>query len=164
MKAEAKKIEDPRPNLAPCERAFRIALTAHAGQEDKAGAPYLLHAVRVASRLEDGTERIAALLHDVVEDTPLTLDDLRAAGIPEEAVRLVDLLTKRPGESRSAYCRRLEGDPAARRIKLADLEDNLDVRRLRRVTARDARRLNGYLRVWRRLKALEARAAGMKGG
>ena len=82
----------------PLERAIVIAVEAHAGQKDKAGFAYVLHPLRVMMALDDPLERIAAVLHDVVEDTPWTLDDLRAAGIPEEAVRLVDFVTEREDE------------------------------------------------------------------
>ena len=142
------------PEPTPLERAMKIALEAHAGQKDKAGAPYVLHPLRLMLALEDPVERIAAVLHDVVEDTPWTLDDLRTAGIPEEAVRLVDRVTEREGEeSKEAYYGRILEDPAAVRIKLADLDDNLDVRRLPEMTPEDTRRTNGYLGWRRRLMA-----------
>lgn len=142
-------------NSNALEIAVRLASEKHAGQTDKAGAPYILHPLRLMMRMETDTARIAAVLHDVVEDTPTTLDDLRAAGIPEEAVRLVDLLTHRPGEARTAYYQRLMVDPAARRIKLADLEDNMDVRRLSQLTPKDIARLARYRHWWGRLKAMD---------
>ena len=145
---KAKGTENKRRKPSLLEQAMGIALKAHAGQPDKAGSPYILHPLRVMLALDRIEERIAGVLHDVVEDTPLTLDDLRAAGIPEEAVRLVDLLTRRPGQGKRDYYRRIRPDPAARRIKLADLDDNLDARRLRRITARDARRMDRY-RAWK---------------
>ncbi len=137
------------------ETAIRLAVEKHAGQRDKAGAPYVLHPLRLMMRMDTDVARIAAVLHDVVEDTPTTLEDLRAAGVSGEAVRLVDLLSRGPGMSKTAYYRRLAGDPTARRIKLADLEDNMDVRRLRRITERDARRLARYRRWWGWLKRVD---------
>lgn len=144
------------------EKAIAWALRAHAGQRDKAGAPYVLHPLRVMFAVEGVTARIAAVLHDVVEDTPTTLADLEAAGMPADAVRRVDLLTRRPGQGKTGYYRRLAADSVARSIKLADLEDNLDVRRLRRITARDARRLARY-RAWRK-RLLDAGWPAGRGG
>ena len=137
----------------PLETAIRLAVEKHTGQRDKAGAPYVLHPLRVMFAVEGEAARIAAVLHDVVEDTPVKPDDLRAAGIPEDAVRLVGLLTRFLGQSKAAYYKALAADPTARAIKLADLEDNMDIRRLRRVTPRDARRLGRYRRWWGWLKA-----------
>lgn len=137
------------------ELAIRLASGKHTGLTDKAGAAYILHPLRVMFAVEGTTARIAAVLHDVVEDTPTTLEDLKAAGIPEEAVRIVDLLTRRPGQSKTAYYRRLAVDPTARAIKLADLQDNMDLRRLPRVTPRDACRFARYRRWWGWLKAAE---------
>lgn len=146
----------------PIELAIRIAAEQHAGQKDKAGACYIMHPLRLMMRMNTDTARIAAVLHDVVEDSSITLDDLREAGIPSEAVRVVDLLTRRPGQGKEAYYRRLGSDGVARAIKLADLEDNMDVRRLRRVTPRDCRRMSRYRYWWGRLASLE-RAAGRRG-
>lgn len=142
------RVRPPAPSRDPLETAIAIAADAHAGQRDKSGAPYILHPLRVMMALEDPIERIAAVLHDTVEDSPRTLENLLSAGIPAEAVRLVDLLTRRPKQGKRAYYARLIGDPAARRIKLADLNDNMDARRLRQITQRDTRRIDRY-RVWR---------------
>jgi len=158
MKGGTQGTENKRRKPSLQEKALKIALKAHAGQGDKAGNPYILHPLRVMLALDREEERIAAVLHDVVEDAkpPMSLDDLRAAGIPEEVVRLVDLLTHRRGQGKREYYGRIIADPAARRIKLADLDDNLDARRLRRITARDARRMDRY-RVWRK-RLLRAQA------
>jgi (p)ppGpp synthase/HD superfamily hydrolase len=137
------------------EEAIRIAVEAHRGQHDRAGAPYILHPLRMMFRVQTDAERMAAVLHDVVEDSAWTLDDLRARGIPHEVVEAVDHLTRRPGESYEAFVERAAAHPVARRVKIADLEDNLDVRRIGNVGESDAERLNRYLRAWRRLTADE---------
>ncbi|HET7464675.1 MAG TPA: HD domain-containing protein [Longimicrobium sp.] len=137
------------------EEAIRIAVEAHRGQKDRAGAPYILHPLRMLFRVQTDAERMAAVLHDVVEDTAWTLDDLRARGFPAEVVDAVDHLTRRPGESYEQFVGRAATHPVARRVKLADLEDNLDVRRIGAVTGADAERLNRYLAAWRRLTAGE---------
>jgi (p)ppGpp synthase/HD superfamily hydrolase len=137
------------------EEAIRIAVEAHRGQKDRAGAPYILHPLRMLFRVHTDAERMAAVLHDVVEDTAWTLDDLRARGFPAEVVDAVDHLTRRPDESYERFVDRAAAHPVARRVKLADLEDNLDLRRIGTVSEEDAERLNRYLRAWRRLTAEE---------
>jgi (p)ppGpp synthase/HD superfamily hydrolase len=141
--------------MAHLEEAIRNAVEAHRGQKDRAGAPYILHPLRMMLRAQTDAERMAAVLHDVVEDTAWTLDDLRARGFPAEVLAAVDALTRRPGEDYDAFVERAAADPIARRVKLADLEDNLDLGRLDRVTADDLERLERYRRAHRRLSAGE---------
>ncbi|MFL5385827.1 MAG: HD domain-containing protein [Longimicrobiaceae bacterium] len=139
--------------MADLEEAIRIAVEAHRGQKDRAGAPYVLHPLRMMLRVRTDAERMAAVLHDVVEDTAWTLDDLRARGFPDEVLEAVDRLTRRPGEPYDAVVERAAAHPVARRVKLADLEDNLDLRRLEEVSAEDLERLGRYLLAHRRLSA-----------
>ncbi|WP_163996191.1 HD domain-containing protein [Pyxidicoccus caerfyrddinensis] len=134
------------------EAALALAVEAHRGQRDKAGQPYILHPLRVMMRLETDAERTVAMLHDVVEDTPWTLERLREAGYPEDVLRALDALTRRDGETYEAFIERLRPDALARRVKLADLEDNMDVRRLTAVTPKDAERLARYRAAWSRLR------------
>lgn len=136
---------------ADLEAAIALAVGAHRGQKDRAGAPYILHPLRVMFRVETDAEKIAAVLHDVVEDTGWTLDALRAEGYPEEVVEAVDHLTRRDGESYGEFVRRAAAHPVARRVKIADLEDNMDVRRTGNVTEKDVERLTRYHRAWRSL-------------
>src|SRR5215213_8186221 len=131
--------------MADLEEAIRVAVEAHRGQQDRAGAPYVLHPLRTMLRLRTDAERMAAVLHDVVEDTAWTLDDLRARGFPAEVVDAVDGLTRRPGEAYDAFVERAAAHAVAKRVKLADIEDNLDLRRMDRVEARDLDRLGRYL-------------------
>ena len=137
------------------EDAIALAVEAHRGQRDKAGQTYILHPLRVMMRLETETERMVAVLHDVVEDSPWTLERLRGLGYPEEVLGALDCLTKREGETYEAFIERLLPNPLARRVKRADLEDNLDVRRLPAVTAKDAERLARYRAAWARLREAE---------
>lgn len=134
------------------EDAIALAVEAHRGQRDKAGQTYILHPLRVMMRLDTDAERMAAILHDVVEDTPYTLERLRELGYPEEVLGALDCLTKREGESYEAFVERILPHPLARRVKLADLEDNMDVRRLPAVGAKEAERLTRYRAAWARLK------------
>lgn len=122
------------------EAAVRFAATAHQGQTDKAGAPYIEHALRVAARLEDDTEKAAAVLHDVLEDTVTTETRLRAA-FSERVVRAVIVLTRRDGEPSEVYYERVRADSIALSVKYADIHDNLDPARLRLLDPAEALRL-----------------------
>ncbi len=135
------------------EDALQLATAAHRGQVDRNGAPYILHPLRVMLQLHTEAERIIALLHDVVEDTPHTLADLHAAGYPPDIVTVVDHLTRREQETYDAYITRVLQDPLACRIKLADLRDNMDPTRLKESGAAGLERLQRYQRAWERISA-----------
>lgn len=136
------------------EDAIQIAVRAHAGQKDKAGDPYILHPLRIMCRMKHETERIVAVLHDVVEDSSVTLDTLRAAGFSREIVLAVDCLTRRKGETYDLFVGRAAGNALSRTVKIADLEDNMDLRRISQITEEDLDRLQKYLINWRRLMNL----------
>ena len=133
--------------MATLERAIEIAAGAHAGQFDKAGQPYILHPLRVMLRLTSAHERMAAALHDVVEDTPVSLQQLVGEGFAPEVIAAVEALTKRPGESRMDAARRAAADPVARQVKLADNAENMDLSRIENPTERDFARLEEYKAV-----------------
>jgi (p)ppGpp synthase/HD superfamily hydrolase len=139
------------PELALLEKAIGIAVAAHRGQRDRYGPPYILHPLRVMGRVESAVEKIVAVLHDVPEDTQWTLADLKREGFPEEVLEALDCLTKRAGEPYQELVNRAAGNPLARRVKLADLEDNLDVRRFGQVGRAEAERLAKYLAAWQTL-------------
>lgn len=130
------------------EKAIALALEVHQGQEDRYGHPYILHPLHVMSQMETETEMVAAVLHDVIEDSQMTLDDLREAGFPPDVLEAVDLMTHRPEDSYESYVRKLKPHPIARKIKLADLQHNMDVRRMDHVQPEDAQRLEKYRRAW----------------
>jgi len=133
--------------MATLERALVIAAEAHQGATDKGGAPYILHPLRLMHQMTTVDERIVALLHDVVEDSPWTLDALRAEGFSEEVVLAVDSLTRREGETYEDFIKRGAVNPLARRVKLADIEDNMDLRRLGEIGEKDLERLQRYQRA-----------------
>lgn len=143
------------------ERAIALATEAHAGQTDKAGAPYILHPLRVMQALSSEQERIVGVLHDVVEDGgPVwTIDRLADEGFTTEVLEALRLVTKRPedeakdDETYFQFVRRTIVNPTARRVKMADIRDNLDVTRMPEVTERDRLRLNRYLKALRILQA-----------
>lgn len=133
--------------MSTLEEAIALAVRVHQGQKDKAGAPYILHPLRVMLAMDSEEAMMVAVLHDVVEDTPITLEDLRAMNFPETVVAAVDILTRRPEESYEAFIERVKVNPLARKVKLADLEDNMDLRRLQHVTDRDKQRWERYAKA-----------------
>lgn len=135
--------------MATLEDAILLAARSHRGQVDKAGAPYILHPLRVMMRCATPEAMMAAVLHDVVEDTAVTLDELRRQGFPEAVVRAVGLLTKQEGESYEAFIARVRTDAIASAVKIADLEDNMDVRRLADPQLGDLQRLQRYRAAYR---------------
>ncbi len=133
--------------MATLERAIAIAAQAHGGQLDKAGQPYILHPLRVMLRVHTPEQRIAAVLHDVVEDSDVTLADLAGEGFPPGVLAAVDALTKRPGETRLQAAHRAAADPIARVVKLADNAENMDLSRIPHSTAKDLARMEEYRQV-----------------
>jgi (p)ppGpp synthase/HD superfamily hydrolase len=107
------------------ELAIKIAVDAHQGQDDKAGQPYILHPLAVMLSVETTAEKIVAVLHDVVEDTSVSLDDLLENGLPPFIVKAVDAITKRKGEDYQTYLSRVCSDEIARSVKIKDIHHNL---------------------------------------
>ena len=130
--------------VATLERAIELAARAHAGQRDKGGHPYILHPLRVMMVMNTDAQRMAAVLHDIVEDTPVTFEDLLAEGFSVEVVDAVRALTKHTGETRVDAARRIVRNPVARAVKLADIADNMDLSRIPNPTTRDLERLREY--------------------
>jgi len=137
------------------ERAIAIAVEAHRGQKDKYGAPYILHPLRVMSRLQDTRAKTVAILHDVVEDSDWTFKDLKKEGFPKPILDALDCVTRRDDESYEQFVKRSASNLLARRVKLADLEDNMDLRRIPVLTEKDLQRLKKYHRAWNALNSDE---------
>ena len=129
------------------EDALALAAMAHKGQYDLAGAPYICHPMRVALAQTDERARIVAILHDTVEDTAMTYDDLAQAGFDDEIIAAVEALTKRLGEKRIDAAVRAKANPLALQVKLADVADNMNLARIGHPTAEDYARLKEYDRV-----------------
>ncbi|HEX8995020.1 MAG TPA: hypothetical protein VF812_03205 [Ktedonobacterales bacterium] len=145
-------------SIPTLEDAIVLAAQWHRGQmyPSMQGEPFILHPLRVMAQVESDAERMVAALHDVIEDTNCTLEDLRRLGYTERVVEAVDRLTHRDGEAYEAYIERIKDDPLARQVKLADLADNLaNNRRLAEVRANDAvhERIMRYERAIVRLGA-----------
>jgi (p)ppGpp synthase/HD superfamily hydrolase len=135
------------------EHAITLAVKIHQGQLDKYGQPYILHPLRVMFRLETELEQMVGILHDVVEDSDLTFADLRQMGYSEAVLAALDGVTRREDETYDEFVTRSQAQPVSRRVKLADLEDNMDLRRLSvQMTEQDFERLQRYRRAWERLR------------
>ena len=135
------------------QQAIALATEAHAGQVDRAGMPYITHPLRVMEACNTTEEKIAAVLHDVVEDTSVTLDDL-ATQFPPEIVEAIRCLTHLPEDTYEEYIGHVATNPIAVQVKLRDLTDNMDVRRLEAICEADAERLRKYLKAYKRLSRL----------
>lgn len=135
------------------DRAITIATKAHRGQKEKNGRPYIEHPMRVMEGCTSTDARIAAVLHDVIEDSPgYTIDTLKAEGFSPNVITAVILLTKSKQEDYWDYLIRIKTNPIAREVKLADLRDNLDLGRIPRPTKRDLDRIEKYKNAMEFLK------------
>jgi len=126
------------------ERAIEIAAVAHRGQVDKAGQPYILHPLRVMLACKGDAARIAAVLHDVIEDTDWTPEALRAEGASEEILAALDAVTKREGEGYPDFVKRAARNPIGCEVKIADLQDNMDLSRITSPSDADLIRVERY--------------------
>ncbi|MCM0759955.1 HD domain-containing protein [Sporomusa sphaeroides DSM 2875] len=133
-------------------KAFELAKTAHTGQVDKSGKPYILHPITVAGMVDTEEEKIVALLHDVVEDTLVTLEELRHQGFSETIVAAVDVLTKRPGVDYADYIHQVKQNSLALTVKIADMTHNMDLSRIPNPTDKDYARIEKYKRALPELK------------
>lgn len=146
--------------MTTLNKAIQIAALVHEGQTDKAGAPYILHPLRMMMRQQTEAEMMTAVMHDVVEEsrnnppeTKWTLDRLREDGFSEEVVQALDGVTDREGESYDAFVERAALNPISRVVKIADLEDNMNMLRMSELRPKDLERLAKYHRSWHRLSA-----------
>lgn len=133
------------------DHAIKIAVDAHAGQLDRAGKPYILHPLRVMLAATTQDERIVGVLHDVVEDSSWTLDDLRLEGLTVVQVSALDAVTRREGEDYTAFIARAAIDPLGRAVKILDLMDNSSRSRIAEPSTKDQERFEKYQRALERL-------------
>jgi (p)ppGpp synthase/HD superfamily hydrolase len=113
------------------EKAMRLCFDAHKDQEDKSGIPYVFHPIHLAEQMEEEKTTVVALLHDVVEDTDLSLEDLLEEGFPADVVEAIGLMTHAKGVDYMDYVQEIKKNPLARIVKMADLRHNSDPTRLR---------------------------------
>lgn len=136
------------------ERAIEIAAAAHRGQTDKYGAPYLGHVTRVMNMGRTEDEKICGVLHDVVEDTGWTFEQLAAEGLAPHILEALRCVTKlSDNEDYDQFVERTLQNRLACLVKLNDLTDNMDIRRMQEVTAQDVPRLNKYLKAYKKIAA-----------
>jgi len=139
--------------MSMLERAIVIAAEAHAGTVDKAGAPYVLHPLRLMMKMASREGMTAAVLHDVVEDNEQwTLQRLQEEGFDQEVIEAVNALTRRKDESYLLYINRVAKNELAAAIKIHDLEDNINLRRIINTTEEDKKRVIKYERALETLK------------
>ena len=137
------------------EKSLEISLKAYCGQKDKAGETYILHPLRIMAKMQTDEERSAALLHDVIEDSDYTAEDLFSEGIPKNVIEAVELLSKQDGDSYEEFVDRVLTNPLAAKIKKADIEDNIDILRLNSVTEKDLKRIAKYHKAWKKLDCVD---------
>ncbi len=137
--------------------AMKLCFEAHKDQVDKAGIPYIFHPTSLAERFEEGQEAeiCAALLHDVLEDTNYTVDNIRAAGMNEEVIEALLLLNHNPKVEYMDYVRHLSKNHIARHVKICDLQHNSNLSRLEKVTEKDLKRVGKYKEALRILFEVE---------
>ncbi|HMO32945.1 MAG TPA: phosphohydrolase [Lacibacter sp.] len=139
--------------MSTLARALEIAISAHKGQKDKAGADYILHPVRVMQNGETETEKICGLLHDLIEDTDWTFEKLKEEGFSDDVLAALKCLSKKSeDEDYDAFIERIRVNPLAVKVKINDLLDNMDITRFRELNEKDLKRLNKYLSAYWKLK------------
>lgn len=124
--------------------AVKIAAHYHEGQVDKSGQPYILHPLWVMNNVESLKGKIVAVLHDIVEDTVMTMDKLSIFGFDEDILVAIDVLTKKEGQNYTEYIELINKNNLAREVKIADLKHNMDLGRLKEVTDKDRKRYEKY--------------------
>ena len=133
------------------EKAINLAKTHHAGVFDKGGHPYIEHPLRLMENMDTNIEKMVAVMHDLVEDTHITIAYLRSAGFSEKVLSALDCVTNRDNEDYESFIERIAQNPLATKVKLADLEDNMDLTRLSDVTEKDLDRVEKYKRAKEKL-------------
>ncbi len=138
--------------MSGLQRAIEIAVSAHRNQTRKDGSPYVLHPLRLMMSVDSTAEKIVAVLHDVVEDTDVTFEQLEEEGFSEQILNALKLLTHLPDVSYEDYISEIQHHPLARSVKLADLKDNSNVFEIPELRASDWERLQKYHQAFIRLQ------------
>lgn len=133
------------------EKAMQIAIKVHRGQLDKGGNDYINHPIRVSENCSLDEEKVVALLHDTIEDGDITADYLLMQGFPHDIVDAVLSVSRKRGEDYFDFIQRCKANPIGRRVKIADLKDNMDITRLNELTEKDIERLKKYHKAYKML-------------
>ena len=137
------------------EKAIELALKYHKGQiKNGTGEEFILHVLRVMIKMDSEDEKISAVLHDIIEKSNCTLDILKEQGFSNKIINTVDALSKRKGEDYSDYIKRVKKDPIAVKVKIADLEDNMDIRNIKDITSIDIEKMNRRKKYYMELKEM----------
>lgn len=126
------------------DNAIELACKAHKGQVDKAGQPYILHPLRLMLKFKNTQEQIVAVLHDTIEDSDMTLKDLANYGFSELILDALDCLSKRENEGYEEFIKRILPNDLAKKIKIEDIKDNLDLTRIESINNEDLKRVSKY--------------------
>jgi GTP diphosphokinase / guanosine-3',5'-bis(diphosphate) 3'-diphosphatase len=129
-------------------KAYEIASMAHKNQKDKGGIEYINHPVAVSTLVGSLEEKIVALLHDVIEDTRVTLEELKSFGFNDNVIAAIDAISKKAGESTDDYMNRVKNNKFACSVKKADLLHNMDISRLKVVNKKDLERFDKYQYIY----------------
>lgn len=130
--------------MSTLTRAIQIAASCHEGQTDKGGSPYVFHPLRLMLKALTEEEQIVAALHDTIEDSDLTLDDLRSEGFSEKVIEAIDRLSRREDENYHEFILRIKENRLASRVKILDLQDNMNLTRIKKPSEKDRKRLEKY--------------------
>jgi (p)ppGpp synthase/HD superfamily hydrolase len=139
------------------DKAIEFAVQSHMGQRDRGGNSYIRHPLRVMEKMESEDEMVVAILHDVLEDTQATVADLVHLGCTEAQIKAIDALTKKEGQAPEEYLRLVKLSTVARKVKIADIEDNMILWRMKNRHAlgeKDLQRINKYMQMWSELKGI----------
>jgi (p)ppGpp synthase/HD superfamily hydrolase len=141
--------------MSNLEKAIQIAVLAHQGQSQKNGLPYVLHPLKLMFSVQSTTAKIVAVLHDVIEDSDWTFEQLKAEGFSQEILDALDCLTHRKNEPYVDYINRITTNKLATEVKLADLKDNMDITRIpEKLSEKDWSRLQKYHQAWQKLSEI----------
>lgn len=138
--------------MATLDKAILIAVQSHQGQKDRYGINYILHPLRVMFKVDSEEEKTVAILHDVVEKTSWTIEKLQKEGFPKDILIAVDLLTRRKSQSYLGYIKKLKENALATRVKIADIEDNMDLQNMNELSENNFKKLSMLHKAWITLK------------
>lgn len=133
------------------EEAIKLASIKHYGQRDKSNKPYIFHLLYVMNNLDDLKAKIVGVLHDILEDTDITRNDLLNYGFSKEIIHSVEVLTKSKNQEYMEYIEKIKGDNVARKVKLIDLKHNIDLTRLSEISGKDLKRNIKYFEAYKKL-------------
>ncbi len=148
---KSKKEGEKNMGASELDKAIAIASKAHTGQVDKAGQPYILHPLRLMLKFTNEEQRITAVLHDVVEDSDVSLNDLKSEGFSEKVIEAINCLSKKASENYDDFILRISKNDLASAVKIEDIKDNIDITRIDKLSSEDLARVDKYHRALKTL-------------